>query len=127
MSLQKHVGGKNCLLYATKSSLKSHVWYRVILTSLLQGHHHGLLNKVPLNEVPEVVPVHSEVWQLESAQGRVQKRLIAATAGARDVRAGQRNDGRASMRNTPRQTLLCSYRERERKKKVLHEVHICTL
>lgn len=31
------------------------------LTGVLQGHHHGLLNQVPLDEAAEVVPVHSEV------------------------------------------------------------------
>lgn len=32
-----------------------------LLTSVLQSHHHGLLNEVPLDEAAEVVPVHSEV------------------------------------------------------------------
>lgn len=33
----------------------------VLLTSMLQSHHHRLLNKVPLDEATEVIPVHSEV------------------------------------------------------------------
>lgn len=36
--------------------------YEWILTGMLQGHHHRLLDKVPLDEAPEVVPVHGEVW-----------------------------------------------------------------
>lgn len=32
-----------------------------LLTSVLQSHHHGLLDEVPLDEAAEVVPVHSEV------------------------------------------------------------------
>lgn len=37
-------------------------WYSFLLTCMLQGHHHRLLNKVPLNEPTEVIPVHGEVW-----------------------------------------------------------------
>ena len=75
---------------------------------MLQSHHHRLLNKVPLDEATEVIPVHSEVRQLESAQGRVEKRLIAASSCVWDVRAGQRHDGGAGVRDAPRQPLFCS-------------------
>lgn len=47
---------------------------------MLQGHHHRLLDKISLDEAAEVVLVHCEVWELESAQGRVQKWLAATTA-----------------------------------------------
>lgn len=76
---------------------------------MLKRHHHRLLDQVPLDEAPEVVPVHGEVRQLEGAQGRVQQGLVAAAAaGAGDVRAGQGHDGGAGVRNAPRQALLCS-------------------
>lgn len=66
---------------------------------MLQRHHHRLLYKVPLDEAAEVVPVHGEVGQLESAQGCVQKWLITGPPSVRDVRAGQGHDGGASMGN----------------------------
>lgn len=36
-------------------------WCSVLLTSMLQSHHHRLLDKVPLDEATEFIPVHGEV------------------------------------------------------------------
>lgn len=60
---------------------------------MLQSHHHGLLNQVPLNEAPEVLPVNGEVGELESAERHVQQRLTAGTPSVGDVRPGQGHNG----------------------------------
>lgn len=72
---------------------------------MLQRHHHRLLNEVSLDEAAEVVSVDGEVRQLEGAERSVQKRLVAA-ARTGHMRAGQRDDGGAGMRDPPRQSLL---------------------
>lgn len=36
--------------------------YPVVLTSLLQSHHGGLLYQISLYETPEILAVHTEVW-----------------------------------------------------------------
>lgn len=75
---------------------------------MLEGHHHGLLDEVTLDEAAEIVAVHCEVGQLEGADGGVQEHLSAdaTTSNAGDVRASQRHDGGAGVRDPPRQTLL---------------------
>jgi len=72
---------------------------------MLQCHHHRLLNEVSFDEATEVVSVDGEVRQLEGAKRSVQKRLVAA-ARTRHVRASQRDDGGAGVRDPPRQSLL---------------------
>lgn len=76
---------------------------------MLEGHHHGLLDQVSFDEAAEVVAVHGEVGQLEGADGRVQEHLgpYATASYAGDVRASQRHDGGAGVRDPSRQTFLC--------------------
>lgn len=75
---------------------------------MLQRHHHGLLDEVAFDEAPEVLPVDGEVRELEGADGCVQERLGAAAAHPRagDVRARQRHDGGARVRDAPGEALL---------------------
>lgn len=49
------------VMSATHVNSVFNVMSPVLLTSVLQCHHHGLLYKVPLDEAAEVVPVHGEV------------------------------------------------------------------
>lgn len=74
------------------------------LTSLLQGHQHGLLDEVPLDEAAEVLGVHGEVGQLEGANGHLQQMFTAAVAG--DVGSGQGHDGGAGVGDASGQALL---------------------
>lgn len=75
---------------------------------MLQCHHHGLLDEVAFDEAPEVLPVDGEVRELEGADGRVQERLGTAAAHPRagDVRACQRHNGGARVRDAPGEALL---------------------
>lgn len=57
---------------------------------MFQGHHHGLLDQVPLADL-EVVLVHAEVGQLEGELGCVQQLLVTAPRGAGGVRQGSRS------------------------------------
>lgn len=74
------------------------------LTCVLEGHHHGLLDEVALDEAAEIVAVHGEVGKLEGADGGVQEHLGAdATASyAGHVRASQRHDGGTGVRDPSR-------------------------
>lgn len=78
------------------------------LTSMLQGHQHRLFNEVPLDKAAEVVTVHGEVGELEGADRSIQERL-EATAPTHNgyMRACQRYNSRAGMRDSPGQPLLC--------------------
>lgn len=76
------------------------------LTRLLQSHHGGLLNQVPLDEAPEILAVHAQVGQLERVDGHLQGELLAA-ALAGHVGPGQGDDGGAGVRDAPGQALLC--------------------
>lgn len=65
-------------------------------TGLLQSHHGGLLDQVPLDEVPEVLAVHAEVGQLECVDGHLQRELLAgAVVGHLQPRQG--DNGRAGV------------------------------
>lgn len=81
-------------------------------TCVLEGHHHGLLDEVALDEAAEIVSVHGEVGQLEGADRGVQEHLgaNATTTYAGHVRASQRHDGGTGVRDPSRQTLLCGCR-----------------
>ena len=75
------------------------------LTGLLQGHHGGLLDEVPLDEAAEVLAVHAQVGQLEGVDGHLQGQLLAVALPGH-VRARQGHDGRAGVGDPPRQPLL---------------------
>lgn len=76
-----------------------------VLTSLLQSHHGGLLYQVSLYEAPEILAVHTEVWQLECVDGHLERELLAGTlAGHLQPRKG--DDSRAGVGDATGQTLL---------------------
>lgn len=68
---------------------------------MLEGHHHGLLDQVALDEAAEIVAVHGEVRELECADRGVQEHLgaDAATSDGGHVRASQRHDGGTGVRD----------------------------
>lgn len=45
--------------------------YLKLLTSLLQGHHGGLLDQISLYEAPKVLAVDAEVGELECINGHL--------------------------------------------------------
>lgn len=75
-----------------------------------------MLNEIPLDEVPEVFTINTQVRELEGADRHLQEMLTAAAAAtaataaaaaiAGDVGASQGDDGGAGMGNASGQALL---------------------
>lgn len=78
----------------------------MLLTSLLQSHHGGLLDQISLDEAPEVLAVDAEVRQLECINGHLQRELLAGTLISY-LQPCQGDDSRAGMGDPAGQTLLC--------------------